>query len=406
MLNIYKNITKDKYFLLFFLFMIALFVSQTVMDIFITLITLVFLFNIKSFNFNSKPIKYFLILSLLFMVNVCVGFLLNNPPASHAIKRILEATWPLTVLSFCFLFEKIEFSYEKIKALCSIPIFMVIASLIFHYGTHRNILIPGRFGGSYLDPMTFAHVCGLFASFIFYFMLISLFDKTSDLKNLKLVLPITFFLLTLSILLTETRGVWLSLLAIVFLLTFYFSKKWFTTAFLALSALFILLYYSWDNFKNRIDITMSKKDPSILTRFELWKANWEMFKDHPLFGVGWGSNNSLLLEYYKKLNINSDFVSHAHNQILNILSGTGSIGLILFLSFFIFFLWIFKKSYSSKNKLIQYTSVSLVAVQLNFLISGLTEANFERARVRYVLLMAWGLALFIERLRNKEIQKT
>ena len=78
-------------------------------------------------------------------------------------------------------------------------------------------------------------------------------------------------------------------------------------------------------------------DGSNLGRIYVWEADKQMIMDHPVTGVGPGLWQKTYREYYK-LKQETQNLGHSHNNLLQIASESGILGLIGFLgfSFFIF----------------------------------------------------------------------
>lgn len=131
------------------------------------------------------------------------------------------------------------------------------------------------------------------------------------------------------------RTLYLALLSsIVFVLLYIMVKKKHHTLILCgIAALLGLSYffYTTESFG-----TLS----SVYDRIFIWKASFLLFYDNPLFGAGISSYMSAISELIQRLDIKpyvdpngiewfyKDGIYHAHNNILQILSCTGIIGLI------------------------------------------------------------------------------
>lgn len=67
------------------------------------------------------------------------------------------------------------------------------------------------------------------------------------------------------------------------------------------------------------------------SRFELWEAGWNMFKAHPLLGIG----STRFSEYAREYgDLSRDqYGKNAHNTYIEILAGTGILGILFFLRY-------------------------------------------------------------------------
>lgn len=96
--------------------------------------------------------------------------------------------------------------------------------------------------------------------------------------------------------------------------------------------------------------------PSFHQRLLIWASAYNMFRENPILGKGWGAFE-LFYPYYqgdlikKYPNIHSlrTHANNAHNEILEILSQTGIIGFGIVLLFFFSFVYRFLKDYNFLN---------------------------------------------------------
>ncbi len=132
-------------------------------------------------------------------------------------------------------------------------------------------------------------------------------------------------------------------------------------------------------------------------RFDLWKANWELFLLRPFTGAGWHHNLDLAGQLLRRWSAGQDvFVSHAHNNLIEVLGGTGLMGLAGWLGWNI---WLFRLLWQQANdesklpgwfrELAQGTLAAFVVFHLN----GLTQVNFWEGKVQHQLswMVAWSL---------------
>lgn len=396
----FKSRFQNVYAFTAFAFFVGVITSQSLMDALAMIMVFSLLWQAlkksgEPFVNYFKEHKAFCILSIMFFVQVALGFTLNEAWGAYALKRQYEALWPLVVLAILFFLQR--FNSLRIGAyLWSLLAAVALPLVPFFY----RILKDGaafRYGGIFGDPMTFAHS---FAQLAVVLICMGLFftlnwnKKGFFSKSEKILVLVLSFLLALSILLSMTRGVWIGMCVSLLVGALYFSKRMFFLVLLLFITLFTLLFLFWPGFSERVLFTFQYEKTYDAERIALWRANWEMVKDYPVFGTGWGLNTQLLTSYYDKLAINNiTFVSHAHNQLLHFWAGTGTLGLVIYLAFFFLML---KKT----HELIAFYKdearaffIGLFVAQIEFLISGLTEANFERSRVRYILLFIWAIVL-------------
>jgi hypothetical protein len=141
------------------------------------------------------------------------------------------------------------------------------------------------------------------------------------------------------------------------------------------------------------------------TRLALWRAGWEIWKDHPLFGVG----DIDLAKYYLKYKrpFDKEIHGHLHNNYFHFLA---TLGLFGFLALMYLFFKIFKKIariYSStKGKpFIASYSIGAIASVASILVSGLSEMNFWDQEIATLIYFTVGLnvALYIHYNKEKEV---
>ena len=80
-------------------------------------------------------------------------------------------------------------------------------------------------------------------------------------------------------------------------------------------------------------ITNTTTDGSNLGRFDVWTSSINMFKDHPVIGVGIGQWRTKYEESYR-LPSENQHLYHAHNNFIQLLSEVGILGLLGVLIFY------------------------------------------------------------------------
>jgi len=179
----------------------------------------------------------------------------------------------------------------------------------------------------------------------------------------------------LGLLVTHTRSAWLGLFVASILVGFFLAsqqvsiilrnRKW--LIFLA-SLLFLVMFYpvrveqqgerkvmvvklAIEEVKSLTDV----KQMAYVQRFLIWQTAYSMFKERPLLGHGWG-NFEIIYPFrqgkYLEIKKYSPFRTHAnnaHNEILEIVSQTGIVGLGIYIWLFILFFKIVINSYRKLN---------------------------------------------------------
>ncbi len=113
---------------------------------------------------------------------------------------------------------------------------------------------------------------------------------------------------------------------------------------LALIAGFFAVYYANINNQSFLKISIlnniSLQKNTFQTRLISWNAAWQDFKNHPVLGVGHGNYAVIFDKYFDPKFYNysrgETYFDRAHNNIIDIASTTGLVGLLIYLSIFAF----------------------------------------------------------------------
>lgn len=213
---------------------------------------------------------------------------------------------------------------------------------------------------------------------------------------LKFVYAIAVVVGLSAIILSQSRGVWLSIPFVALCLIIFVSNGQFKRILLlSLPALLVMALASQHPIvkKDMMDAVIQAKEylqdnknashvahTSVSARIELWKASWEIFTISPVFGVGPGNykayKNGLI-----KDNKYPEFIenySDAHNQYLIALSGRGLFGLLTTLMVLVIpGLLYFRRIRTMSNANGSYPALAGLVVVIVFSISGLTNSTFQ-----------------------------
>lgn len=191
---------------------------------------------------------------------------------------------------------------------------------------------------------------GGFAIFNFFFALILLVKEKS--KYLRAYLGLAIFLIFLMLLFSETRGAYLGFAFAMVFLSFLFSvfskNKKIKTGGLAVFGILIIMavglfagrnsQFIQDNGLLRRMTEFSMKSATMQTRLISWKTAFLDFPNHPVLGTGSGNFAISFDKYFDPKFLDhttsETYFDRAHNNIVDIISTTGLLGIIAYLLIF------------------------------------------------------------------------
>lgn len=243
-----------------------------------------------------------------------------------------------------------------------------------------------RITGFFNLPTTWGYILAMFC-----FVPLSLFVSEKSTK--RWLHGLMLFLAMTMLAMTHTRGAWLAFLSGLVIFVFFTYRRLLLPLIASVAVLAVTLFFTNKGFHERISSLMNPQYYSNLQRIELWKANFEIFKDNPLLGVGLHENDMLVVKYHEAMGHTESFQSHAHNSYLQFLAGTGTLGFLAFLGFLGSFALVALKRFavlSAHNKILV---TGLLASFTTFLVCCLFDCNFRDAEVRYSFLSYMALLL-------------
>jgi probable O-glycosylation ligase (exosortase A-associated) len=182
----------------------------------------------------------------------------------------------------------------------------------------------GITGGMFASANDFAQIVDMFLPFPM--LLFSHVRKAFH----KLIFAGMVALGLMALVMTGSRGGFLGLLAVFFVLTWRSSRK-VVLVFMAIIIIGAGLIFAPPTYLERIQsITEYEEDQSASDRIEAWKAGLRMFQSSPLTGVGAGCFNASSEQY----GFEHDLV--AHNTFVSVLAEMGAVGIVTFLLLFYF----------------------------------------------------------------------
>ena len=128
--------------------------------------------------------------------------------------------------------------------------------------------------------------------------------------------------------LTFSRGVWLAMFALLFMLGWLKYHKKVLWLLLPLAVVFSTFSVLW----RRLESVFLANDSSSVMRIALWTSTAKMIHEHPWFGWGWGLYWFYYPRYDYLLQSAGLKVYHAHNTFLHYAAEIGFTGLAVFLA--------------------------------------------------------------------------
>ena len=212
---------------------------------------------------------------------------------------------------------------------------------------------------------------------------------------------------TLGLLSSQTRGAWIGFAAAVVVSALLASRRFLLPSLAALGVGGLAVSPFIPGLSGRLfSILSPTSDNSGSARVDMWRANLEMFREHPFLGVGYGLNEDLILIYYKKLGIDQWDAGHAHNNFIQFLSGTGLVGFAAYLSFsaiaLLMTLRLWRTAQSRRAFLPSVFALFALGAQAVMHVGGLTECSFKSAQITHQYFIAIAIAMaWLRRLQWK-----
>lgn len=385
-------------------------ISQSLQDFFISCVAIGVFWHFfrvgKSSGNEILPDSFSVSLFIGWFVVAVLGIVLNYGIHGEYLNPLLKFKWILLFYCFAYIVRYFEYSIESILShllfwvalpslYCWATFFSKTEFLYPDRGVHRVVgLINSSTYHAHAGGVIFAFLGGLY---IYFFKQFSVPRKILYLS--------LGFLLVGSIYLTYTRGIY-GALAIGFLLGFLLWRPIWSLYGAALMGILLAVLVNIDpTMADRVSVTFDKSKFD-MGRVALLESHIQMFKDHPILGMGFDvyKDYSKSESYSKLFGVPEHLQnSHAHNQYVQVLSMTGALGFLFFSGLCVYFLFInfLLLKNSKKGDLIFGLAFAALVAQIEVLVGFLTDQSFEYAKIRVVILALWAFvyALYF---RSKE----
>lgn len=352
----------------------------------------------SSFRLLFKEYKYVLITFICFVLVELLSriFAIFPEEAVVGIKRYL------LVLVF-FVNPGIIKSRETIlKYLTIILAVFSLLSCVELYKFAVNLtdnLLTSSFAEIRIDYFTYPITNGEMKMLLLMTTLPFLLTKgTYNIK--KRYLTLILIPIILSLFLTQSRNVYLAVFVSVVIYGIFRNWKFLVSFILFISIVWVVSPIS---VKERTKSIFDANHPSNKSRMVMWGVGMQIFKDHPVLGVG---DNQITDVYklYKKPEFHGEG-SHFHSNLVMILVTTGIAGLIFYLLFWIsLFYYSIKDFRNAKDEFDRTLLWGIILSMISFNISGIFEWNFGDWEVATLLYYIISLVFVLKNINLNKIK--
>lgn len=377
-----------------YLFAFGLFTSKestNVSGLFICLLGLLQMVIIKENPLKKIKDKTLNLPILVFSTAMFIPFL-DNPDAdifSRFSKHLL-------VFLFFYIVVFNLHNLSQVKRIITALSLSMGLSAIYGIYQHCILKIPRVEGFSFI--LSF----GCFVAFFLIFLIT--YDFWGETKVLyRLALFAGTALMGANLLFTQARGAWLGFLGGVLTLIWIKNKKILVPFIIVCLVIASLLPQTYiERFKSSFDI---KNNDSNLARIALWKSALLMYRDHWINGVGLDRFEEEYITNYKQpLEIRNP--CHAHNNILQYMAETGTLGLIAFVWLMVaIVIWLYKNYQSISNVNWRLFPLASLCGMISYNIQGLTEVNYGTGDItRFLWLIIALNVVIVEQCKENPLQ--
>ncbi len=343
-----------------------------------------------TFGFENR---FFIGCFAVYFASGIVGYFLYSSMQAKEWREISDLRWGLSFFSCYAVGTLVARMYPKFNWRFLLLSLVLAWMIVSHYVVTGGDFLDSkqRFHGFYSNPnyygMAGVLVWAVLLSFTFYSK-----DQIS-----RFLVVVALILTTYTLIGTYTRTVWIAMLCVLFVALLYarIRKAAFISA-AVLVAVLIAVYFNAFEIKDRILYSFDlSSNSSQGARLAVWSVNWQIFLDHPIFGVGFENSSKLYPQYYLDvLSQTGGYIpGHAHNQFLNILTGSGLVGLFAFLGIFISGLVFFHRKFRASLEIEQkQLSLSSLLCIIAFFACSMTETPIIQQETRNYLLIVLGFS--------------
>lgn len=378
------------------LFALTSFISIAAGNVFLGIAVLLFFISVYKHKIDiNKKFKGYYFAIAIFVFTMLLSALFSGDIV-YGLKRWADM-WIWRLMPFIIITAMITEPNKNLNILKVSCAGISIGILCLIY---QGVSGDGRAAGFFGHPMTFAgYLCMYLPLF-----LIGYFDNLFG-RKYRNVSGLLFVAGIAALIFNGTRGAWIAVAITsgILLLYYMFKNKRNLLIGTVMIALCGGILVNNDAFMHRVSTITNNRYQSNSERLLMWNSAWNMFKDHPVFGVGLGQYKDNYQHKYISPKAKEPNLAHAHNNFLQMLAENGIVGFIGFISMFIYIAgYNLKQFFTEKN----IYSLAICAVTVTLLLQGCTEFNFgNSAVVKSYWLVLGCLVVLAESLNQNNIIK-
>ncbi|MFA5975867.1 MAG: O-antigen ligase family protein [Elusimicrobiota bacterium] len=250
-------------------------------------------------------------------------------------------------------------------------------------------MINGRVAGTYSHPLTYAE------SLLFLLAFALSFVSFEEGRRWLKWIPLTW-LAGAALLVSQSRGPWIAAVC-VGLLLIVVRYRWgnllrFAILILPLSSLFLM-----PSLRYRVHSIADIAHRSNQERLHMWQAGWQLWKGHPLLGIGPGNVKRVSVDFQNEEEKKEGPWGHLHSTYVNFATERGLFGLAAygaFIAMLLYELVLGIQRSAGKDRAILWGCVGGI---LGFLVSGLTETTYNASIISMMFYFVMGIGLALAR---------
>ena len=256
---------------------------------------------------------------------------------------------------------------EKVFLCLFLSLTITSVAALYQYFFYGN-LRPSGLSSHYM------HLGGYYVIILPVFVIALLDDIFLDWFKYKKILLIPFAVCVAGFIANNTRGAWITVGFVSMIVVFVLGVRKPKKLFCGIIAITLCASFIVNNkyLVERVKSITSTTNQSNIERTLIWGSAFRMISDHPILGVGPGCFTDLYQQRYISPKAKEPDLRHCHNLFLQIATENGVLGLILFLSLYLYFVWYGVRCYIEIK---DYPGLVMAVVVISVMIHGLTEFN-------------------------------